>query len=221
MSPFSRISTILVLSVCSPILGQEVKDSKAVAPSKKSIYDPKVDAREAVKTAALRARADDKRVLVMFGGDWCGWCHKLHSLFETDANVRKVLSQEYVLVMVDTKAPNAESLLDECKGDFQSVGYPYLAVLDGDAKLIARQKTDPLEVGDHHDPNKVTAFLDQWATPKKNADVVLANGLARRKARTSSCSSTSAPPGAGGAASWTNSSPARTWRRSSARISWR
>ena len=56
MSPFSRISTILVLSVCSPILGQEVKDSKAVAP-KKSIYDAKADAREQDKAATRQGRA--------------------------------------------------------------------------------------------------------------------------------------------------------------------
>ena len=43
----------------------------------------------------------------MFGGDWCGWCHKLHELFTSDAEIRKILSYEYVLVMVDTEAPGA------------------------------------------------------------------------------------------------------------------
>ena len=47
--------------------------------------------------------ASNKRVLLMFGGDWCGWCHKLHDLFAKDNEIRRLLSYEYELVMVDTR----------------------------------------------------------------------------------------------------------------------
>ena len=79
-------------------------------PARASIYDVKADASEQIKTATAKARRDGQRVLVMFGGDWCGWCHKLHALFATDPAIRSLLHEEYVLVMVDTKAPNADSL---------------------------------------------------------------------------------------------------------------
>ncbi len=52
----------------------------------------------------------------MFGGDWCGWCHKLHALFKSDIEIRKILSYEYVLMMVDTEAPNAVDLFQEVQG---------------------------------------------------------------------------------------------------------
>jgi thioredoxin-related protein len=148
-------------------------------PARASIYDVKADAREQIATATAKARRDGQRVLVMFGGDWCGWCHKLHTLFATDPAIRNLLHEEYVLVMVDTKAPNAESLLSECKGDLQGVGYPFLAVLDGAGKVVTRQKTDPLEEGDHHDPAKVKAFLAEWVAPKLSASKVLEEGLAK------------------------------------------
>ena len=151
-------------------------------PSRPSIYDAKADAREQVKVASAKARRDGQRVLVVFGGDWCGWCHKLHGLFASDPGIREVLRDEYVVVMVDTQAPNAQELLDECKGDLGKVGYPFLAVLDGDGKVVTRQKTDPLEEGDHHDPAKVKAFLDKWAAPKLSAAKVLQDGLAKASA---------------------------------------
>jgi thioredoxin-related protein len=159
----------------------ESQETKSVAkkPSRPSIYDVKADADEQIKVATARARRDSKRVLVMFGGDWCGWCHKLHELFASDPAIRSVLADEYVVVMVDTQAPKAEALLARCKGDLESVGFPFLAVLDGQGEVVTRQKTDPLEEGDHHDPAKVKQFLDKWTAPKVSAAKVLEDALAK------------------------------------------
>ena len=156
------------------------QDTGANPPSPKpSIYDAKADARDQVEAAGRQARRDNQRLLIMFGGDWCGWCHKLHDLFASDPAIRKVLSEDYRVVMVDTKAPHADALLDECKGNYPSVGYPFLAVLDPYGKVLTRQKTDPLEVGDHHDPEKVLAFLEEWAPPVAAAKDVEKAALAR------------------------------------------
>lgn len=41
-----------------------------------------------------------------------------------------------------------------------------IVVLDADGKRLTTQDTGKLEEGDRHDPNKVLAFLNQWAPPK-------------------------------------------------------
>jgi thioredoxin-related protein len=178
------LAALLLLAVPAIARGQEnvIKtETKAEAKkqAKPAIYDIKKDAREQIKVATAKARRDNRRVLVMFGFETCGWCHKLHELFASDKAIRQILSDEYVLAMVDIKAPNADSLLAECTGDLTGVGYPFLAVLDGDGKVVTRQKTDPLEEGDHHDPAKVKAFLAKWTATKQSAAKVLADGLAR------------------------------------------
>ena len=117
----------------------------ATAAKKPSIYDKSADAQAQLEKAKELAKRDDKRILVMFGGDWCGWCHKLHELFASDAEIRKILSYEYVLVMVDTTAPGAEELLEQVQGGAQpgraskGVGYPFLSVLDADGKVVTRR----------------------------------------------------------------------------------
>ena len=118
-----------VLVVPAVAAAQEAA-SPARPAARPSIYDAKADAGPQIAQATARAGREGKRVLVMFGGDWCGWCHKLHGLFESDPAVRATLAENYVLAMVDTKAPGAEALLDRCKGDLTGVGYPFLAVLD-------------------------------------------------------------------------------------------
>ena len=41
---------------------------------------PSLDGWKQVQSAALKARTDGKRVLVIVGGNWCKWCRALDSL---------------------------------------------------------------------------------------------------------------------------------------------
>jgi thioredoxin-related protein len=157
----------------------------ATAAKRASIYDKSADTSAQLAKATARAKHDEKRILVMFGGDWCGWCHKLHELFASNAEVRKVLSDEYVLVMVDTTAPGAQDLFKKCKAALpkeeleKAIGVPFLGVLDANGKVVTAQRTDPLETGDHHDPGLVKEFLTRNAVTPKDAEVVLRDGLSR------------------------------------------
>ncbi len=150
-----------------------------------SIYDKAADANALVARAGERAKHGDKRILLMFGGDWCGWCHKLHDLFKTNRQVAQVLSYEYELVTIDLESPNAVPLLKTCKAALsqdelqKGVGYPFLAVLDAGGKVITAQRTDVLEEGDHHDPMRVAAFLENWKVPPKDAKRVFDLALSR------------------------------------------
>jgi thioredoxin-related protein len=158
---------------------------KPAAAKKPAIYDPKADARTQLDAAVAKAKRDNSRVLVMFGFETCGWCHKLHTLFRENADIRKLLANEYVLVMVDTESPHAADLIKECKAGLpkdeleKGVGFPFLSVFDGDGKLVTAQRTEPLEEGKGHDPGRVKEFLTKWAVPRVNAQTVLEAALAR------------------------------------------
>jgi thioredoxin-related protein len=154
-------------------------------PKRPSIYDKTADAEIQVTKATERARRDSKRVLLMFGGDWCGWCHRLHELFAKDAEVRGVLANDYELVMIDLEAPHADPLLERCKNALskeelkKGVGYPFLSVLDSTGKVITAQRTDSLEEKDRHDPKKVAEFLKKWVVPQRDARSILDESLSR------------------------------------------
>jgi thioredoxin-related protein len=121
----------------------------------------------------------------MFGYDSCGWCQKLHDLFASNAEIRKTLSNEYLVVMVDIGSRNANSLLETCKAALtpeerkKGVGYPFLAVFDANAKVVKAQPTDVLEEGDHHDPKRVEEFLTHFAAPHPDAKIVFEEALSR------------------------------------------
>jgi thioredoxin-related protein len=182
LSPYSRrilwaLGLLLLFGLRAAAMAQDADESRAHKPKKPALYDPKADARAQVEAAVARARRDHARVLVMFGFEGCSWCHKLHRLFEQDEEIRKVLRDEYVLVLVDIHAPHAEELLREVKGvlapdDLQkAVGFPFLGVLDDNCKAVTAQPTGPLEKGDGHDPAKVKGFLGRWVAPRTDARV--------------------------------------------------
>jgi thioredoxin-related protein len=150
-----------------------------------AIYAKAGDPQKEVAKVSARARKENKRILLMFGYDSCGWCHKLHDLFESNREIQKTLSNEYVLVMIDITTRNAESFLGMCKAALsqeeqkKGVGYPFLAVLDADAKVVKAQPTDALEEGDHHDPKRVLDFLTLFKAAPRDARAFLDEVLSR------------------------------------------
>ena len=119
---------------------------------------------------------------VKIGGNWCPWCYKLHDLFHTDKAIQKILSEEYELVMVDSRADKA--VMEQWK--IEPNGYPYLAVLDPGKKLV-EQETGSLEIGDKHDPNKVKTFLEKWKPAPLDANDVFTSARVRPRKRISEC----------------------------------
>jgi thioredoxin-related protein len=179
------VGWFLLLGLRAAALSQDQGESKVAKPKKPALYDPKADARAQVEAAVARARRDHSRVLVMFGFEGCSWCHKLHRLFEQDQEISKGIRDEYVLVLVDINAPHAGELLGEVKGALaaedlrEAVGFPFLAVLDSDGKVVTAQPTGPLEKGKGHDPALVKKFLDGWVAPRADARAVLDAALAQ------------------------------------------
>jgi thiol-disulfide isomerase/thioredoxin len=155
------------------------KDQAAGKPKRPPIYNEKADAKADIAAALKTAKIQDERVLIIWGGNWCGWCYKLHDVFEDDPDCAKIVLDEFVVVPVDIKTN--KTLFDHYVKKADQGGFPFLTVLDADGKVLTNQKSDPLEAGPHHDVKKVQAFLEKWSLPPRDAEKVLADGLSQAK----------------------------------------
>ena len=126
-----------------------------------AIYDPGADAKAQIAAAVNKAGAENRVVLLMFGGNWCPWCRRLHELFAADAAVRRLLAERYVLVLVDVGEKPGQPLNQDLVDLYRvkGLGYPALAVLDKQGQLLCAQSTGVLEKGKGHDPARVLSFL--------------------------------------------------------------
>jgi thioredoxin-related protein len=137
----------------------EAEPEAELEPSEKPpIYEERAITDDEYGKALAQAKAENKNVLLMFGGNWCSWCHKLHELMEADSKIKSTLEGGFVRVMVDSHTNDA--LIE--KLDIELKGVPFLVVVDPSGKILVRQETGSLEDGPKHDPGRVLAFLVEW-----------------------------------------------------------
>jgi thioredoxin-related protein len=158
--PADRKFLWLILAAALVLLAAMLP-AQAPTTAKPAIYDPGADMKAQITAAVKRAGAEERNVLLMYGGNWCPWCHRLHELFAADAAIRKVLAERYVVLLVDVGEKPGQPLNQDLVDLYRvkGFGYPALAVLDKQGKLLCAQSTGVLEKGKGHDPAKVLAFL--------------------------------------------------------------
>src|SRR5260370_20508040 len=103
--------------------------------SRPAIYDENADGAKQIADALAVAKKENKRVLLQFGANWCVWCHRLHGLFESDADIAARLKEAFVVVLVDVnKGHNGD--VDNRYGHPTHFGLPTLVVLHADGKAL-------------------------------------------------------------------------------------
>jgi thioredoxin 1 len=127
----------------------------------REIYPDPSQAKADLVAALRTAAATHKRVLVDFGGNWCGDCQVLDIYFHDSKNL-KLLESNYVMVHVNVGHLDANQELAKQLGVPLQKGVPALAVLSDDGKLLYSQKNGEFEAMRRMDSSSVTAFLMQW-----------------------------------------------------------
>ncbi len=127
----------------------------------KVIYAPGLDAHAEIKQAIALAAKTNKRVLVVFGANWCYDCHVLDLAFHRP-DVATVLQKNYEVVHVDVGEGNKNQDMMEQYHVPMNKGIPAIAVLDSDGKLLYSQKAGEFEKARALAPEDVLAFLNKW-----------------------------------------------------------
>jgi thiol:disulfide interchange protein len=129
--------------------------------SPRHIYNENADPHAEIRDAIATAAREHKRVILDFGGNWCGDCQVLDYYFHQQPNAA-LLTGNFILVDIDIgrmdKNVDVANKYDVPLGK----GVPALAVLDSHGRLLYSQKNGEFEKMRHMDPNSVTSFLEQW-----------------------------------------------------------
>ncbi|MEO7029933.1 MAG: thioredoxin family protein, partial [Acidobacteriaceae bacterium] len=109
--------------------------------------------------ALAEAKRTHKRVLLDFGGDWCGDCQVLDIYFNQAPNA-ELLADNYVKVNINIGHMDA-NLEVAHKYGVPIKGVPALAVLDADGKVIMAQDHEFSGMRNMQ-ASAVTDFLNKW-----------------------------------------------------------
>ena len=133
----------------------------AVPAVHKHIYPEIAEAQLDVDAALKQAGKEHKRVLLIFGGDWCGDCQVLDINLHDPANT-ELVEQKYVVVHVNVGRMDQNVELAQKYGVPLNKGVPAVSVIDAHGKVIHAQATGEFADMRHMDPRSVNAFLNQW-----------------------------------------------------------
>ena len=127
----------------------------------KDIYPDPAVAKDEIKAAIARATKEHKRVILDFGGNWCGDCRVLDRYFHQEPNA-SLLKANFILV--DVNIGKVDRNLDVAKAYDVPLdkGVPALAVLDENGKRLFSQKKGEFESMRRMQPSALTEFLNHW-----------------------------------------------------------
>jgi hypothetical protein len=131
------------------------------ADMKKNIYPANLDARAEIKEAEEKAAKDHKRVLLVFGANWCFDCHVLDLAFHRSEFAPVISRYEVVHVDIGDDGKKNRDLAEQFQVPLDK-GVPALAVIDGDGKLVVSEKNGEFEDARAMTPEVILEFLNQW-----------------------------------------------------------
>ena len=125
------------------------------------LYPPPEEAQAEISSALAAAAKDHKRVLLVFGGNWCYDCHVLDATFHSKEFAPLVNANYHV---IHINIGNSDANLDLAKKYEIPLekGVPSLAILDSDGKLVVSQKKGEFESTLRIGPEDVMEFLKKW-----------------------------------------------------------
>jgi thiol:disulfide interchange protein len=128
---------------------------------KRHIYSETADPKADIAAALVQAKRDHKRVILDFGGDWCGDCQVLDIYFHQAPN-SDLLEKNFVLVHVWIGQMDANLDVPQKYGVPINKGVPALAVLASNGSVLYAQKMGEFESMRRMQAKSVTEFLEKW-----------------------------------------------------------
>jgi len=155
-----------------PLIAGLALAAGAARPAERDIYPRPAQAKADIAAALQTAAATHKRVLLDFGGNWCGDCQVLDLYFHDPRNL-PILESNFVLVHVNVGRMDFNKDIARQYEIPLERGVPALAVLSDTGKLLYSQKSGEFAPMRRLESSAVTNFLVQWRPVKPGCSMVV------------------------------------------------
>ena len=126
------------------------------------LYPPPNAAQPELNAALTRAAKEHKRVIAVFGANWCYDCHVLDATFRSK-DFAPLVQSNYIVLHINTGDEGKDNAdLAARLGVNLDHGIPSLAVLNADGSVVAAQKNGEFESTTRIGPTDVRAFLEKY-----------------------------------------------------------
>ena len=124
-------------------------------------YDPAADPFADLQAAKKIAAAENKRILIKVGGNWCSWCRMMERFITENKDLETALDAAFVTMKVSYSDENKN---ERFLADFPPVpGYPHFFVLNATGELLHSQDTAKLESGRGYSKQAFFDLIETWS----------------------------------------------------------
>lgn len=155
------VAAAAALAVGAMIAAPPMAAAQSAPIPRAHIYPDVQAAHSDIQAALAKARREHKRVLLDFGGDWCGDCQVLNYYMHQSPN-KELLDKYYVLVDVNVGHIDQNIDLGDKYGVVLKKGVPALSVLRPDGAVVYGQKNGEFENMRRMQSSDLTTFLEAW-----------------------------------------------------------
>jgi thioredoxin 1 len=127
----------------------------------KNLYPADADAHDELSEAEQKAAVAHKRVLLVFGANWCYDCHVLDLAFHRPDFASVMAGYEVVHVDLGVDEKKNADLVKQFDIPLDK-GIPAIAVADSNGALIVSQKNGEFEDARSMTPEALLEFLNKW-----------------------------------------------------------
>jgi thiol:disulfide interchange protein len=156
----TRIAAALLVLASGLLSAQQAPLTQdRVSAKLRELYPDNADAKKEIATALQASTKDHKRVLLVFGANWCFDCFALDYRFH-QSEIEPIVDKNYHVVHVDIGRNDKNTdLVRKYKIPIDK-GIPSLAVLDSAGHLL--YTTGEFESARRIDPQVIIKFLETW-----------------------------------------------------------
>lgn len=129
--------------------------------AKTDLYPANADATKQIEAKLASAKVGNKRVMLIFGGNWCYDCHVLdQALHEGEAG--KIVKESFLLVHVDIGEGDKNLDVVQKYEATLNFGVPVVVLLDKSGRVIYSSTKGEFEAARRMMKKDLVAFLHQW-----------------------------------------------------------
>jgi len=128
---------------------------------KTNLYPSDADAHAEIRQAEQRAAAQHKRLLLIFGANWCYDCHVLDLAFHRPDFASAMAGYEVVHIDIGDDGKKNADVAKEFDTRLDK-GVPVLAVAESDGKVVISQQNGEFEDARSLTPETLLQFLNKW-----------------------------------------------------------
>ena len=127
------------------------------------LYNPNAIVEKDVAALLIKAKKENKNIMLQIGGNWCVWCYRFNDFVEKDKELKGLVDKNYVVYHLNHSKENTNYIYLKKLGFPQRFGFPVFVILDVKGNVIHTQDSVLLEEGQGYSKEKVKTFFQNWS----------------------------------------------------------